>query len=344
MRGSTEEALTAIRTTVLRGVIVKTDDSRKMQEVEVRLFNGQLIRSVERMQTSGHTSVAPPMGQDGKGAEIVVVAPTGDLSQAIVVAVDDRRHRPKNLKPGEDARYDDQGQVLKIAREGYEATAKKLTLTAGDKPDTTGFELNEQLKGLAARLAQAEHNLHGLHNVTSRFREIVQTVIPAVVAVAPELNKLPSGLETMASAIAGGQAEAYLQKAVEQGLQKFLSPNLAGLESVLSGGIEATINSLGGQIAELIASNPVIKKVDELRAELDALTTSGGAPQVIQAGIARLQPQIAAMLAGNPVIATVDGLRGQLASAIASAGPGLNFLAPQKRLVQGLTRSMRLGG
>jgi alkanesulfonate monooxygenase SsuD/methylene tetrahydromethanopterin reductase-like flavin-dependent oxidoreductase (luciferase family) len=141
-----------------------------------------------------------------------------------------------------------------------------------------------------------------------------------------------------------GQAQAYLQKTVEQALQKFLTPNLAALQSVLGAGLEAQINSLKGQIADLITNNPVVQAVDDLKDELAALTASGGAADIVAKGTAALQKQVGALAAGNPVVGTVQALRAQLDAIVSQAGPGLNFLAPQQRLVQGKTRSMRFGG
>lgn len=69
------------------------------------------------------------------------------------MAEGDRRpdYRPKNLKPGESKHHDDQGQYSHMARDGHYAVAKQHNLTAGDTPDMTRQELNEQLKDVAAR-------------------------------------------------------------------------------------------------------------------------------------------------------------------------------------------------
>lgn len=340
MRISPVDAVQRIFGAVVRGVIMRVDDSKRMQWIEARGTNGEYFTKIERPQQYGFSSVpVPPDQNGGSAAEVVVGFRDGNRAHPYVVSEGDRRSRPKNLKPGESKHYDDQGQNAHLARDGHYLTAKQHVLTAGDKPATT-FELNEQLKGLAGRMAQAEHNLHGLFDVTSRFREIVQQSIPAVAEVAPILNQDPSGLPVMADAIAGKEMN-YLQQQMQQALGKFLSPNLAGLAGLL-GGVEAAITSLEGQIGQLLAQNPVVGQVDDLLDELSALQGSGNTPGTIAQMSTQLQGQIDALTQANPIVSTVAGLRQTLQGLVNQAGPGLNFLAPQQRLVQGLSKSMRI--
>ncbi|MCB4803516.1 phage baseplate assembly protein [Methylobacterium brachiatum] len=219
-------------------------------------------------------------------------------------------------------------------------TGKNVTVTAGTKPDAAGAaELNNQLKGLAARVAQAEKNLHGLFDVTSKLREIAQTMIPGLAALAPILNQAPDGLQAMAGAIEG-KAQAYLQQQIQQALQMFMSPNLAGLASVLSGNVEGLIAQAQGQIASLIAANPVAGQVDGLLSRIEALSDAPLPPDVAGAAMAALQAQVDYLARQNPVVGQIAQLRDLLSTLTNQAGPGLGFLAPQQRLVQGLIRSM----
>ncbi len=311
-----------------------------MQRIDVRGLNGELILGIERPQTYGHTSV--PLPPDGKqAAEVEIGFHGGDRAHPYVRSTDDRRYRMKNLQLGEQANHDDQGQNVHIARDGINHTAKQhvMSATEGSKP-LTMYELNEQMKGHAARTAQLEHNLHGLFDVTSLFRQIVQQQIPSVAAVAPILNQDPSGLTKMADAIQGKEM-AYLQTQVQQALAKFTSPNLAGLASVLSGGIEQLIQAAEAEIASIVASNPVVATVDALTDELASLNASAS-PFVAAAMGPAIQGLIDSAAASNPVVGKVADLRSTLAGLVDSAGPGLNFLAPQQRMVQGLTKSLKL--
>ena len=330
------------RLTLSRGNIVSADDSKLMQTVTFRGLTNELL-TAERFQTYGHTSVPkPPDDAAGaKAAEVVVGTIAGNRNHMVVLAVDDRRYRMKNLKPGEVATHDDQGQNTHIARDGVNHTAKQhvMSATEGAKPLTT-FELNDQMKGHEARTAQLEHNLHGLFDVVSQFRQIVQGTIPAVAAVAPILNQDPSGLTKMADAIQG-KAAAYLQTQVQQALGKFTSPTIGGVASVLSGGIEGLISAAEAEIASLVSANPVVATVDGLVDELAALQSSGS-PATIASMAPVIQGLIDAATQGNPIVGQVADLRSKLTALMNSAGPGLNFLAPQQRMAQGLTKSLKL--
>ena len=330
------------RLTLSRGNLVSADDSKLMQTVTFRGLTNELL-TAERFQTYGHSSVPlPPTDAAGtKAPEVVVGFVAGDRSHQVVVAIDDRRYRMKNLKPGENAQYDDQGQNHHLARDGIKSTAKShvLSATEGSKP-LTMFELNEQMKGHAARTAQLEHNLHGLFDVTSRLNAIAMGVIPALSQIAPILNQDPTGLTKMADAIQGKEM-AYLQTQVQQALDKFTSPNLAGLASVLSGGIEGLIQAAEAELSSLVASNPIVATIDGLVDELSALQSSAS-PVVVASMAPVIQGLIDSAMARNPVLAQVADLRSTLDGLMSTAGPGLNFLAPQQRMVQGLTKSLKL--
>jgi phage gp45-like len=57
-------------------------------------------------------------GGEGEAAEGIAVFAGGQRNHPIVIAVDDRRHRPMGLKPGENAQYDDAGQMTLTRRNG----------------------------------------------------------------------------------------------------------------------------------------------------------------------------------------------------------------------------------
>ena len=55
----------------------------------------------------------------------------GLRSHGLVIAVEDRRYRLRDLKDGEVALYDDLGQVVHLTRDGIRiATSKPLTIAA----------------------------------------------------------------------------------------------------------------------------------------------------------------------------------------------------------------------
>ncbi|MGU3386949.1 phage baseplate assembly protein [Methylobacterium sp. D53M] len=339
-----------------RGTLTKASDATKMQEVDVKTLLGEAFSGIEHWHPYGITHV--PLPPDSKGAaEALVAFLGGSRSHPVVIAIADRRHRPKNLKPGESSHHDDQGQHNHLTRDGINQTGKKVTITGGDdgsgravKPATDNFELNEQLKGMAARLSQIEDSHHAMHNVLSMLRDNTEQFVPGLKAlnlatkVTTALSGLPAGLDAM-KALAEGKLTGYLQNALQRGLKTFLDPGrLMGMTSLLSGGIEGLIAGLEAQIAGLIANNPVIGMVDDLVDELEALNASGGPEAAVAAKTAELTGQIEQLTGANPVIGQIANLRGRLQQLADQAGPAMNFLEPQKRLVQGQTKSMRFGG
>ncbi len=324
---------------IIRGVIMGSDDSKKMQTIDFRSFHNELL-TAERPQIYGITSVVPAPDDNGaKGAEITVGFVNGNRSHAIVLSDGDPRTRPKNLKPGESKHHDDQGQYSHLSRDGHVAVAKNHSITAGDEPDTGGHEVNDQLKGIEARLSHMEHSHAGMFDVTSRLNTIAMTKIPQLAELTPILNQAPNGLTMMTEAIEG-KFPAYLQQHIQDAVAKFLSPTITGVGSVM-GGADGIIAALEARVADLISSNPIIATVDSLVDELSALQGSGS-PAVVASMAPVIQGLIDSATAGNPIIGQVADLRSQLASLTAAAGPALRFLGPQQRIPQRLSKSLKL--
>lgn len=108
----------AISNLVSRAVVNRVDDARKVQELQLDVLAEETRDGVERFQEYGFTSV--PL----EGAEAVVLFVGGRRDHGLAVAVDDRRHRPTGLQPGEVAVYTDQGDKVIIKRGGtIEVTA-----------------------------------------------------------------------------------------------------------------------------------------------------------------------------------------------------------------------------
>lgn len=95
---------------VSRGIWRRGDDNKKMQEGQVSLLKGEVRDRVEHFQQYGFTHV--PL----EGAEVVVVSVGGSRDHMFVLAVDDRRHRKKGMKPGEVALYTDEGDYILLKR------------------------------------------------------------------------------------------------------------------------------------------------------------------------------------------------------------------------------------
>jgi phage gp45-like len=80
-------------------------------------------------------------GQDGEAAEGIALFLGGQRNHPVVIAVDDRRHRPMGLKPGENAQYDDLGQMTLARRDG-------LYLLSNDNPEEDGGQSKERMVSL----------------------------------------------------------------------------------------------------------------------------------------------------------------------------------------------------
>jgi phage baseplate assembly protein V len=97
---------TRIANAIARAVVNVVSDGGKLQVVQLGLLEGEVRDDCERFQEYGFTSVPLP------GAEAVVVFPGGDRGHPLVVAVDDRRHRPRDGQPGEVAIYHKDGATV----------------------------------------------------------------------------------------------------------------------------------------------------------------------------------------------------------------------------------------
>lgn len=132
MRSNTRDSATGVSVSISRARFVSADDSKMMQEAQVQVFHDEVHDGIERWQAYGHSAVPlPPDPNSPKSAEAIVAYLGGSRSHPVVLGVDDRRHRPKNGKPGEVLLYDDQGQQVYLTRNGIVITGggSKLPVT-----------------------------------------------------------------------------------------------------------------------------------------------------------------------------------------------------------------------
>jgi phage gp45-like len=70
-----------------------------------------------QQQTSGGGKVGDAIGQIlGPAAEGICMFMGGQRNHPVCIGIDDRRHRPMGLQPGENAQYDDIGQMTLLRR------------------------------------------------------------------------------------------------------------------------------------------------------------------------------------------------------------------------------------
>lgn len=110
-----------------RAVIAAVTDTTQAQGLQLELLADEVQEGVERFQGYGYTSHPFP------GAEALVAFVGGTRSHGIVVQVEDRRYRLKNLAQGEVAIFDDLGQVVHLKRDGIHIESpNKVTVEAPD--------------------------------------------------------------------------------------------------------------------------------------------------------------------------------------------------------------------
>jgi len=133
-----------------RATVDNVDDGTMMQEMKGNFMKGESRQKIEAPQNYGFTSVVLPAkkGKDGQieeSAEAFMSFMGGNRSFPVASVMDDRRHRPMGLKPGENAQYDDIGQMTLMRRNG-------LFLLSLDSED----ESQSQSGGGASPTQQAE--------------------------------------------------------------------------------------------------------------------------------------------------------------------------------------------
>lgn len=95
-----------------RAVVLLVNDATKLQGLQVSLLADEVREDVERFQEYGFTSHPHP------GAEAVAACVAGSRDHVLVIAVDDRRYRLRNLAQGEVAIYSDEGDKIVLKRGG----------------------------------------------------------------------------------------------------------------------------------------------------------------------------------------------------------------------------------
>ncbi|MGE0022116.1 MAG: phage baseplate assembly protein V [Hyphomicrobium sp.] len=122
-RTDTHKQEMIVRNLVQRGVVDRSDASKKMQTLDISLLNGSKPTKVEHWERYGITY--RPL----EGAEVLAIALGGNPDHLVVTDVADRRHRPTNLNPGELMIHDHQGQSILIGKDYIKiATGKKLVI------------------------------------------------------------------------------------------------------------------------------------------------------------------------------------------------------------------------
>lgn len=133
---SISSALNRIRLAIARALVGQVSDGGGLQTVQIGIQADVGRDQAERFQQYGMTSVPHP------GAECVTLSVGGNTDHQVVINVDDRRYRVRDLRTGEVALYDDQGMSVHLTRDGIviRGAGKPMRLT-----DTSGIELDSDV-------------------------------------------------------------------------------------------------------------------------------------------------------------------------------------------------------
>jgi len=106
-----------------RALVEGVTDTKMMQEMKGSFMMGEAREKIESPQNYGFSSVVLAATKDAKGmieqcAEAYISFLGGSRSFPVAAIMEDRRFRPMGLKPGENAQYDDIGQMT-LMRRGF---------------------------------------------------------------------------------------------------------------------------------------------------------------------------------------------------------------------------------
>jgi len=120
-----------------RGVVVDSNATPKMQELQVDFGHGEIRDRVEHFEPYGFTSRPFP------GAEVAGLAPSGGRTAVVSVVVADRRFRLQALERGEVALYTDEGTAIVLGHGGIvRVTCSEFLVDASTRVTITAPAIN----------------------------------------------------------------------------------------------------------------------------------------------------------------------------------------------------------
>lgn len=123
-----------IRLMIGRAIIqAVVDDKEKCNQLlKCGILQNEVRDQIEKMAQYGFASAPLP------GAEALIVFPSGDRSQGVCIATEDRRYRLKTLQNGEVALYTDEGDKIHFKRNReILVSTRLLTVEASEKATVT---------------------------------------------------------------------------------------------------------------------------------------------------------------------------------------------------------------
>lgn len=139
-----------------RAVVRAADDSTGAQQLQLAILRGEVRDRIERMGPLGLTAVPLP------GSEALVVFIGGNRDHGVVVGVEDRRTRPRNLEPGEVALWCPaaQGTLIHLKADGSILVKGGKLRLEGDLEVTGSVKDKADSGGLSMDEMRTRYNLH----------------------------------------------------------------------------------------------------------------------------------------------------------------------------------------
>lgn len=123
---SLSELMRRIRMMLAHAVVRGMEEDAGLRRLNVSILRDEVKAGVPHYEPYGVSS------RPHTGAEALLVFIGGNRDNAAALCVSDRRHRPKDLEPGEVVVFDDQGQEVRIKRTHIEVNAPKVVVQSPD--------------------------------------------------------------------------------------------------------------------------------------------------------------------------------------------------------------------
>jgi phage gp45-like len=182
MRSTVRDAAHRAFLTLTRAVMRKANDKPFMQEADIGLNAQEKRDVVERYQNYGFSSVPnPEKDQNDKYvAEAIAGFIGGNRAHAVVLVIDDRRARLRNMRNGEVAVFDYKGQRIYFHTKGIAVETEGdqvITHRVVKKPDDDEQSSNSTAGQKAGSKQDAQKARKGYTRITQDKKKHVKEVL-----------------------------------------------------------------------------------------------------------------------------------------------------------------------
>ena len=107
---------------VNRGVVTSTDDSQKLQTMQVKVLAGETKKAVPSVQHFGFSSHTPA------GSDVVMLCTNGNRENSVIIGTESRQYRYINLAEGDSIHYNKNGKFIHIKGDDIDMNLNKLSI------------------------------------------------------------------------------------------------------------------------------------------------------------------------------------------------------------------------